>query len=139
MDRFLTDTQPSSFSAKRKSDAAAAAGSDDEDYVDAPKPAAKKPRASTGRSQAAQKDVHAEAKRLVHQLTTSPDSVDTEDDLRGKLLVVAKYAAALETGQTQSASGTKIVKEKTASELEDLAEKLRKTVRSQIKKTDGGE
>ena len=127
--RLLTETQPTASTSKpkRKSDAG------DEDYADISKPAAKKPRASTGKTKVAH-DQFSEAKSIVQQIMASPDGFVAGPDVRAQLIAVAKYAAALQVGEAQGAAGTKIVKEKSEEELEELAEKLRRTVRSQIKK-----
>lgn len=129
MDRFLVETQPSSSASKGKRKSDAADLSDDgDDYVEEvpKKPAAKKPRASTGGRAA--KDIHTEAKSLVRTIVESPEKFDAQ------LVAIAKYAAALEMGETAGAPGTTIVKEKSDAQLHELADKLRKTLRSQVKK-----
>lgn len=95
-------------------------------------PAAKKPRAS---KKAAPPDPHAGVKALVKSIASSPTDFPlpaTLEDARAKMVQLAEYAVVLEA--SLAATGGAVVKVKTAGELDDMAEKLSRTVCSQIKK-----
>lgn len=108
----------------------------DDDYVDVKKPAAKKSRASGGGKKAIV-DPHAQAKQLVQSILGGPATFPVPLDevaTRAQLLSLAQYASALAAGEVAGAEGTRIVKAKSVDEVAELAEKLRRTVRSQIQK-----
>ncbi|KAG8908732.1 hypothetical protein FRB99_002970 [Tulasnella sp. 403] len=100
---------------KRKSNA----DESDDDYSDVPAPAPvqKKPRASKSK-----KDPFASARELLHDIIANPTSYESPD--HNQLMMIAEYASALETGQTQGGAGTRIVKEKSPEELMDMAGNL---------------
>lgn len=117
---------------KRKSDAEDSSN-EESDYVPSPKPIAKKPRTSKGRSVPTKPVPHVAAKRLVQEIVANPDTFTLTDDTRPQMVALAKYAAALESGDTEGAFGTRIIKGKTEEETEELAEALRKKTRIRIK------
>lgn len=79
-----------------------------------------------------QKEPHANAKVLVRSIIRSPETFDLGNDPRAQLLAIAKYAAALEVVEAQSALETTAVNRSSDAQLQELVETLRRTVKSQI-------